>query len=83
MRTPLGPDCTARQLTSTDATLRRDPCSGDPYDSHVGRYSPELAAALIAVAGVERGQRALDVGCGSGAVAQALAALLAAESEPS
>jgi SAM-dependent methyltransferase len=80
VRTPLGPDSTARQLASTDATLRRDPCAGDPYDSHVGRYSPELAAALIAVAGVERGQRALDVGCGSGALAQALAALLGAES---
>jgi SAM-dependent methyltransferase len=80
VRTPLRPDCTARQLASTDATLRRDPSSGDPYDSHVGRYSPELAAALIAVAGVERGQRALDVGCGSGALAQALAALLGAES---
>ena len=54
--------------------------SGDPYDHHVGRYSPELAAALIAVAGVERGQRALDVGCGPGALAQALAALLGADS---
>jgi SAM-dependent methyltransferase len=52
----------------------------DGYERHVGRYSPELAAALIAVAGVERGQRALDVGCGTGALAQALAALLGADS---
>jgi SAM-dependent methyltransferase len=50
------------------------------YDRHVGRYSPELAAALITVAGVERGQRALDVGCGTGALAQALAAGLGAGS---
>jgi SAM-dependent methyltransferase len=78
--TPLGPDCTARQLSSADAAHPRDPRSGDPYDSHVGRYSPELAGALIAVAGVERGQRALDVGCGPGALAQALAALLGADS---
>ena len=50
------------------------------YDRHVGRYSPELATALITVAGVERGQRALDVGCGTGALAQALAARLGAGS---
>jgi SAM-dependent methyltransferase len=54
--------------------------SSDAYDHHVGRYSPGLAAAFIAVAGVERGQRALDVGCGPGALAQALAALLGPES---
>jgi SAM-dependent methyltransferase len=35
---------------------------------------------LIAVAGVERGRRALDVGCGTGALAEALAALLGADS---
>jgi SAM-dependent methyltransferase len=50
------------------------------YDRHVGRYSPELAAALITVAGVERGQRALDVGCGTGALAEALSAGLGAGS---
>jgi SAM-dependent methyltransferase len=50
------------------------------YDRHVGRYSPELAAALITAAGIERGQRALDVGCGTGALAQALAARLGAGS---
>jgi SAM-dependent methyltransferase len=50
------------------------------YDRHVGRYSPELATALITVARVGRGQRALDVGCGTGALAQALAARLGAGS---
>jgi SAM-dependent methyltransferase len=53
---------------------------GDPYDHHVGRYSPELAAAFIAVAGLERGQRVLDVGSGPGALAQALASLVGADS---
>jgi SAM-dependent methyltransferase len=52
----------------------------DPYDRHVGRYSPELARALISVAGVVRGQRALDVGCGTGALAEALAEALGADS---
>jgi SAM-dependent methyltransferase len=48
----------------------------DAYDRFVGRYGSALAAELIRVAGVERGQRALDVGCGPGALARALAAEL-------
>jgi SAM-dependent methyltransferase len=47
--------------------------SADAYDRHVGRYSGQLAAALIAHAGVEPGMRALDVGCGPGALTEALA----------
>ncbi len=47
----------------------------DAYDRHVGRYGPELAAAMIGIAGVRAGQRALDVGCGTGALAVALAAV--------
>ncbi|MDX6640621.1 MAG: hypothetical protein QOF12_1632 [Solirubrobacteraceae bacterium] len=52
--------------------------SAEAYDGLVGRYSPELAAALIAFAGPEPGTRALDVGCGPGALAAALAELLGA-----
>ena len=47
--------------------------SADAYDRHVGRYSVPLAAALIAFARVEPGMRALDVGCGPGALTAALA----------
>ncbi len=43
------------------------------YDRHIGRYGPSLAGGLIGFAGVEAGMRALDVGCGPGALAAALA----------
>jgi SAM-dependent methyltransferase len=47
--------------------------SADAYDRLVGRYGPTLAAALIDFAGVKDGMRALDVGCGPGALTSALA----------
>jgi SAM-dependent methyltransferase len=50
----------------------------DAYDRLVGRYGAELAAALIAFARVEPGMRALDVGCGPGALTTALAGRLGA-----
>ena len=46
--------------------------SADAYDRHIGRYGPELARALCDAAGVAAGQRALDVGCGPGALASEL-----------
>jgi ubiquinone/menaquinone biosynthesis C-methylase UbiE len=49
------------------------------YDRFVGRYSPGLARAMCAVAGVRPGQRALDVGCGSGALVERLASILGPE----
>ncbi|HEX7255577.1 MAG TPA: methyltransferase domain-containing protein [Gaiellaceae bacterium] len=45
----------------------------DVYDRFVGRYSPALARAMCDAARVRPGQRALDVGCGSGALVAALA----------
>src|SRR5436305_3769092 len=48
--------------------------SGEPYDRFMGRYSRELAPRLIDFAGLRPGMRALDVGCGSGALTAALAA---------
>jgi SAM-dependent methyltransferase len=52
--------------------------SAEAYDRHVGRYGPQLAEALIGFAGVEPGMRALDVGCGPGALTAALAGRLGA-----
>jgi len=49
------------------------------YDRHVGRYGVQLAVGLLGVAGVERGQRALDVGCGPGPLTRVLADCLGAE----
>lgn len=53
--------------------------SAQSYDRHIGRYGSELAAGLIAAAGVAPGQRALDVGCGPGALTAALGELLGPE----
>jgi SAM-dependent methyltransferase len=44
----------------------------DTYDRHVGRYTPQLAAALCDFAGVGEGMRALDVGAGPGALTSEL-----------
>jgi ubiquinone/menaquinone biosynthesis C-methylase UbiE len=54
--------------------------AADAYDRFVGRYGPTLAAALITFTGVDPGARALDVGCGPGALAAALAERLGAAS---
>jgi SAM-dependent methyltransferase len=59
--------------TSGAATFR---APAEAYDRHIGRYGPELARALIDAAGVRAGERALDVGCGPGALATELVALL-------
>ena len=50
--------------------------SAEAYDRHIGRYGSELARALIEVANVAAGQRALDVGCGPGALAAELCRVL-------
>jgi ubiquinone/menaquinone biosynthesis C-methylase UbiE len=52
----------------------------ETYDRFVGRYSPRLARAMCEAAGVRAGQRALDVGCGPGALVGKLAEIVGAES---
>ena len=54
--------------------------SADSYDRFVGRYGPSLASALLGFAGLEPGMRALDVGCGPGALSAALVDQLGAAS---
>jgi len=49
------------------------------YDRFIGRYSPGVARAMCAAAGIRLGQRALDVGCGSGALVARLAEVLGAD----
>lgn len=50
----------------------------DAYDRYMGRYSDQLAIAFLSFTGGAPGQRALDVGCGPGALTQVLATGLGA-----
>jgi SAM-dependent methyltransferase len=54
----------ASRYTATDAQA---------YERLMGRWSARLAGQLIGFAGIEAGNRALDVGCGTGSLAAALA----------
>lgn len=54
--------------------------SGSAYDLFMGRYSIPLAHVFADAVGVERGQTALDVGCGPGALTRVLADRLGADS---
>jgi SAM-dependent methyltransferase len=51
----------------------------EQYDRFMGRYSVPLAAEFADFAGIETGQRAIDVGSGSGALTRELVARLGAD----
>ncbi len=53
--------------------------AADAYDRFMGRYSRLLVGQMADIAGVEAGQRVLDVGCGPGALTSELVERVGAE----
>lgn len=53
--------------------------AADAYNRFMGRFSEPLADPFAETAGLQSGQRALDVGCGPGALTARLVELLGAE----
>jgi SAM-dependent methyltransferase len=53
--------------------------AADAYGRFMGRYSEPLAEQFVELAGVRRGQRAVDVGCGPGVLTSRLVERLGAD----
>jgi ubiquinone/menaquinone biosynthesis C-methylase UbiE len=53
--------------------------AAESYDRFMGGYSTQLGPQLIDLAGIEAGHRAVDVGCGPGALTAELVGLLRAD----
>ena len=64
-------------MAATDASAMFQ-AGGAAYDGFMGRYARPLAPRFADVAGVAAGQRALDVGCGPGALTTELVTRLGA-----
>lgn len=56
----------------TDASRHDDWASGDSYDAYIGRWSRRIAPLFLDWLGAGPGLRWLDVGCGTGALSQAI-----------
>ncbi len=56
----------------TDASRHDDWDSGDSYDAYIGRWSRGIAPLFLDFVGAGSGLQWLDVGCGTGALSQAI-----------
>jgi len=66
------PAFTSQERTVTAASTF-NASSGDGYEQVMGRWSRRLAVPFLAFAGAARGERVLDVGCGTGSLTFLLA----------
>src|SRR5215212_10964662 len=60
--------------TMTDAARRYDWGNTDAYEAYIGRWGRMAAVAFLRWLALPSGQRWLDVGCGTGALTQAILA---------
>jgi SAM-dependent methyltransferase len=59
-------------MAGADRTVVENWSRGDPYERYMGRWSRRVAPRFLAWLAVPAGLRWLDVGCGTGALSQAI-----------